>query len=54
MSALAATAIATHIGTKTFDVLFGEVVKKIFSKQEEPAPGKLRTAHLKEHCERTY
>lgn len=54
MPDLAASAIITHIGTKTFDVLFSEVVKKLFSKPEEPAPGKLRTAHLKEHCERTY
>jgi hypothetical protein len=54
MSDLAAGAIITHIGIKTFDVPFSEVVKKLFNKPEEPAPGKLRTAHLKEHCERTY
>ena len=54
MPDLTASAILTQIGVKSFDVLFSELVKKLFSKPEEAAPGRLRTAHLKEHCERTF
>ena len=54
MPELTASAILSHVGAKTFDALFSEVVKKLFNKPEEAAPGKLRAAHLKEHCERTF